>query len=126
MVHSTRKNQGRNTPSPFEPAVFVNVNLEAEQKAEVKAAKWDSGEFDTSMSVLMVDGYKLSIRYDKFNDCFAAWLLPVNTHKNKGLILAGRGSTPMRAVKQLVYIHYKVLDGDWTSEQPQSREVLDD
>lgn len=127
MVHSPRKNAGRNpAPNAFKPAEFVNISLEPKQRDELKASIWGVDEFESAFAALCVDGYSLKLRYDERNDCFSAWLLPRDGSKNSGWILSGRGSTAMRAVKQVCYIHFKLLEGDWTEGQARNNEPLDD
>lgn len=126
MVHSTRKNAGINVPVPFKPAQFVNVNLEDKQREELKAIQWTHEQFDSAFNALCNDGYSLKLRYDARNDCFSAWLLAPDGHKNSGRILSGRGSTPMKAVKQLVFIHFKILEGEWGVDQGQVGTPIDD
>lgn len=128
MPH-TNKN-GAKTPgqlSPgFKPSNFININLTGEQIAENKAWRLSIEEMDNLMHALCFDGFKFTMRFDKFNDCFACWLVPPDGHRWSGRILAGRGSTPTKALKQLLYVHYKALETDWDTVQDQVALVLDD
>lgn len=125
MVHSTRKPQNKPT-NGWIRADFVNINLEDRQRAELKALDWSIADFDTACSVLMNLGYKLSVRYDERNDSFAAWIIAPDGSANKGQILAGRGSTAFKAIKQVMYIHFKILDTDWGENQGQKAIEIDD
>lgn len=123
MPHTNSKPR----PAPiFSPSEFVNINLTPDQKAAIKAAAFDLVSFDASIERLLDGGYKLTVRFDDRNDCYASWLVAPATGQNKGKILAGRGSTPLKALKQLLYIHTVVLEGDWDTAQDQSATVLDD
>lgn len=126
MVHSTRKPKPVPGKAEFTPAQFVNVNLEPAQRDALKAADWGIDQFESAFAALCADGYSLKLRYDERNDCFSAWLLPAPHSKHDGMILSGRGSTPMKAIKQLCYIHFKVLEGDWGANQGVNREPIDD
>lgn len=123
MPHTNRKAVQNNG---FVPAQFVNTSLDDDVKAKIKEAPWDIEAFNNAMVKLMSDGYKLTVRYDAKNDCFAAWLVAPPNGSNKGYILAGRGSTPFKAVKQVSYIHFVVYDGDWSEGVVRSVEAVDD
>lgn len=125
MPHTNRKPPPPH-PSTFSQMTFVNLTLSADDVANIKAANWGEGEFDLALHRLCMDGYKMTLRYDERNDCFAAWLIAPDKSANKGLILAGRGSTPHKAVKQLCFIHYKLLEGDWTEGGDRPTNAIDD
>lgn len=112
----------------FEPAEFINVPLSAEQKAELRAWLPDFGEIDDALLKTCESGYKITLRFDDRNECFACWLSPVDPgNANTGLILSGRGSTPLKAVKQALYIHNRLFEGDWAGNYKDYREAeLDD
>lgn len=110
----------------FKPAEFVNINLEDSQRQELKAQNFDMKGFDDVLTVLFEGNYKLTIRFDAKNDCFAAWIVAPDAGPNKGCILAGRGSTPSKAVKQVLFIHFRLLDGKWVDSQRRSYEEIDD
>lgn len=106
---------------------FVNIELDKRQQQEVKAQPWSLDAFENAMLNAFEAGYKLSIRRDERNKCYAAWLIPPEQgHENSGYILAGRGSTPSKAVKQLIYIHDAVLEGVWGVDQGYDRSLIDD
>lgn len=116
---------GQTTPG-FKPAQFVNVNLTRDQLETLKATDWTIDKCDSLIHALLFDGFKLTLRYDQRNSCFAAWLVPPDGHKWAGSILSGRGSTPNKAIKQLMYIHHVVLESRWDTIQDQSALELDD
>lgn len=124
MPHTN--NKPRPSQPAFEPSEFVNINLTDDQKQTIKAAVWTVELQDDAFGRLLDGGYKCTIKFDDRNDCFAAWLIPPPKDKNKGLILSGRGSTPTKALKQLYYLHFVVLEGDWNTAQDQRATALDD
>jgi hypothetical protein len=124
VPHTNKKPS--NVPPPFKPAQFVNINLTPEQKALVKQSEWSIESLDNSLNDLLGSGYKVTLRYDERNDCFACWLIAPDYGDNKGWILPGRGSTPHKALKQACYIHYAVLEKIWGADQGQKGEVMDD
>lgn len=112
----------------FNEAKFVGYSLSKEQKAELKKTVLDEGGYDTMLLRLCEEGYKVTFREDTFNSCHAVWLVPANEENpNFGYILTGRGSTPLKALKQAAYIHYQVFDSDWGANYQSERgEELDD
>lgn len=111
----------------FAPTEFINFPLSAEQKREIKAWSPSFDDLDDLLLKLSEAGYRVSIRYDDRNEAFACWFNPTkDDHPNAGLTLSGRGSTPLKAVKQALYIH-NLFDGDWAGNYKQFKEDdLDD
>lgn len=72
--------------------------------------------------------HKLTIRWDDKNEAFACWIVPTTDgHANEGLLLSGRGSTPLKAVRQALYIHFYLFEGNWAEGYSQlKQEDLDD
>lgn len=123
MPHSNRPK----APVPgFKPATFVNIDLDDDVAQKLKSAPWGLTELDATLNKLLADRYKLTVRYDERNDCFAAWIVSPDAGANRGYILAGRGSTPSKAVKQVCYIHFVLLEGDWVEGGAMPRKPLDD
>lgn len=112
----------------FVPAKFVNYSLSAEQKKELKATELTLEYADDIMTKLTEANYKVTFSYDDFGECFAAHIVPKGgQHKNAGFILAGRGSTPLKALKQAAYMHWQIFDEDWSEfYSAKGREALDD
>lgn len=103
---------------------WVNYTLSADQKADLKSQTFD---FDNALLRLTEEGMKVTIAYDDFNECYSCYLIPKSPdHANAGCILSGRGSTPIKAVKQAAYIHWNIFDGDWSDARQSRREELDD
>src|SRR5690242_14257100 len=124
MPHTNKKPS--RVPPPFKPAEFVNIQLSKEQQAEIRANAWSLDAFDNALNNLLGAGYKVTFRYDERNDCFAAWLVAPNGSENEGYILAGRGSTPHKAIKQACYIHFAILEGVWGADMGREKNELDD
>jgi len=93
-------------------AKFIQFELDKERQAMCKVWCNTLEELDDCLSNLVSSGYQLSVREDKYNKCFAAWILPKDDkNPNTGLILPGRGSTACKAIKQALYKHYVLCDG---------------
>lgn len=101
---------------------FVNYSLSSEQKKFLKAQQID---YENELLRVIERDMKVTLSYDNFNECFACFLVPVGENPNKGLILSGRGSTPLKAFKQALYID-SLFEGVWAAARPPRREELDD
>lgn len=111
----------------FQASEFINYPLAAEQKREIKAWLPTFEDIDDALLKLTEGGYRITLRWDERSEAFACWVNPSGEdHPNNGLTLSGRGSTPLKAVKQALYIH-NLFDGDWASNYRQFKEEdLDD
>lgn len=123
MPHTNRRS---NVPPPFRPATFVNIQLSQDDKDRIKGQEFTQAQFDTACENVMLEGYKITVRYDERNDCYACWLIAPDKSPNKGCILAGRGSTASKAIKQCFYIHIVLLEKNWTEGNHVTSEVIDD
>jgi hypothetical protein len=121
-----QKNKAKPNAS-FSQSEFINYPLSAEQKKEIKAWQPTFEEIDDSMLKIAEQGYRLTLRWDERSEAFACWINPSGEdHPNTGLTLSGRGSTPLKAFKQALYIH-NLFDGDWAGNYKSFKEGdLDD
>jgi hypothetical protein len=93
---------------------FVQYELDNTLQAACKA--WElSGEEALDLAhKLCGQGYKFVLKQDIRNNCYACFMstdLPQHDHAN--MVLAGRGSTPFKALKQTLYKHFTCLEQDW-------------
>lgn len=122
------KPEAKPTQKRFNDVIFVNWSLSVEEKAECKNWLLGEGELDNACLLLIEAGYKTTISWDNYRECFTASIVPAKDAKiNQGYILTGKGSTPLKAIKQAAYIHFHIMDGDWSSySTAKSAEELDD
>jgi len=98
----------------FNDAQFVNYELDKTAQAACKA--WDLSESAALQCVMdLVDrGYSVTLKYDDYSDAYTAFLRPgIGAKENVGLILTGRGSSPYKALKQVLFKHYEVMAETW-------------
>ena len=126
MPHTNRKPPPAPARKPFEPAQFVNITLSPGQIAAIKASDWSMEHQDNGLNALLGQGYKITMRFEEKNDCFACWIIPPEKSENSGYILAGRGSTPTKCIKQALYIHFKMFEGIWGTEDLRKAATIDD
>jgi len=122
------KTNGKPATERFNDVVFISFPLDVEQKQAIKALQWQIEDYDTTLINLNDAGYKVSLNYDEYNDAYACFITPGKNHPtNSGFILTGRGSTPLKALKQAAYVHHVLFDGDWSAWRDTRRnDIIDD
>jgi hypothetical protein len=122
------KPESKPTKPRFNDVQFVNWSLSFEQKQDCKNFLVTEGDHDEALLTIIQAGYKVTVSYDNYRDCFTASIVPTQDAKsNQGFILTGKGSTPLKAARQVLYIHYRIMDEDWSAySTAKSVEELDD
>lgn len=120
--------KGKPTQPRFNDVQFVNWSLTDEEKAACKEWSVTMGDFDNALGKLIEEGYKVTVSYDNYRSCFTASIVPTKDAKmNVGYILTGKGSTPLKAIKQVLYIHFYIMGGEWAAySTAKNAEELDD
>ncbi len=116
------------TQTRFNDVKFVNWALTTEEKQDCKTFLTGEADYDDALHVIVQAGYKTTLSWDNFRQCFTASIVPTKDAKNnQGYILTGKGSTPLKAIRQALYIHYRIMDEDWASYSTSTNaEELDD
>lgn len=106
---------------------FVNFSLNDDQKAEIKNSQLTIEALDEMLTDLYQDGYKIFHSWDFKNKVFMAALTNNDiSHVNAGKFLNGRGSTPMKAVKQVLWAHHNLFPNHiWPLDQPTASDLDD-
>lgn len=106
---------------------FINYNLSKAEKASIKAWEFPQEVYEDLMVKLTQGNYKITTSYDAYSESYQAFLIPTKDNpQHQGFILAGRGSTPIKAFKQACWIHYKLLKEDWSLYQRPGTMEIDD
>jgi len=106
---------------------FINYELSVEQKTLLKKRDFPSDLIDSEIVRLNEAGYKVSFSSDTYSGGHAAFLVATQQdNENYGWVLSGRGSTPIKALKQLLYKHWELFEGSWPKSLDASREDFDD
>jgi hypothetical protein len=106
---------------------FINYNLSPEEKVAVKAWAFPMDVMDDLLVKLTESNFKVTISHDAYAHCYQCFLVPTPKHVDLfGYILAGRGSTPVKAFKQACWVHYKLLDENWSEYQRPGNQDIDD
>lgn len=111
----------------FNDVRFVQYELDEVQRKQCKA--WDLSGDDLWLESLSLldDGYTFSLKYDEYSQSYACFVQVRNQpdHVNAGFILAGRGSTPAKALKQALFKH-RAIDAAWAGYGERRSQVVDD
>jgi hypothetical protein len=94
-------------------STFVAAEPTKAHIAQLRQMYLTHEELDDALGNLVDDGYKFTIKYDTFNKATVVFLFPEDGSPNSGLILTGRGRTVSKALRQLCYKHYVMLETDW-------------
>lgn len=107
---------------------FVDFELTVQQKEDLKNMGLDTEWMDGAIVELVEAGYRISIKYDEYNSAYAAFMQQMDSRgENFGFILSGRGSTPLKAVRQVLYKWSVVPGGDLAQfQRGKRREEFDD
>lgn len=108
---------------------FLNVTLSDFDKQTIKASPFTADDFQSSLDRYTDSGFKLTFSRDTYNDCFQViGTVADREHGDFGILLAGRGSTCMKALKQWMYIVEQLIgESTWAENMlPPKRLDLDD
>jgi len=106
--------EGREKAKRFNDAKFVQYELDKESQAMCKAWDLTSDALVDMLNGLADSGYRITVKYDTYSSSYAASMQEVHdTGRNSGLILTGRGTTAVKALKQLFFKHFHIMDGVW-------------
>ncbi len=109
---ATKKQPPEKLPSRAQFA-FVRYELTAVELREVKEWRRGFDELDAVIIPLVDRAYKFVAKYDDFNNCYQCMMMTDNkVDNNYNLGLVGRGSSPLKALKQVLWKH-RSCDGVW-------------
>lgn len=98
----------------FNDAKFVNYELNVDEKRSCKQWLPSLEEYDDALLKFVDQGYRVSVKFDNYTEAYSAFGQSFDAGNiNAGLILTGRGSTPAKAIKQMLYKHFLVFDQEW-------------
>ena len=111
----TSGKQEKYTPPPF--IGFIDPRLTPHELEKQKEMQLTAEEGFDSLLKFIEEGFSVKFSFDDSNCCHQATATPKKTsHPYAGMYLVGRGSEPLKALKQLLYKHYHILNGIWSSD----------
>jgi hypothetical protein len=118
---------GTTTAVRFDSSRFVQYELDKAQQQACKNWQVSSSDLWQSLLGLLDDGYSATFKFDTFSSAYACFIQARQdtSHVNYGLVLAGRGSTPEKAIKQALFkIH--AIGPSWHEFAEHRQQVIDD
>lgn len=110
--YPTAKNQPN--VKRFNDATFIQYELDKNATAALKKSVVSGDDLFVTYQRLEEQGYAVSLKFDEYGQCSAAFLRQTaQDGPNWGYVLTGRGSTPLKALKQLFYKHFEVMGELW-------------
>lgn len=99
----------------FNDLKFVNYELNPEERADCKLWATEGQDLDLYTKASCEEGYRFSIKWDDRSKAFACFMSAYGDagKYNGGLMNTGRGSTPLKALRQVLYKHLVVFDKEW-------------
>lgn len=120
-----QKSKGRVEPAPFKG--FIEYDLTEDEKRTLKAQSFELVDANVCLTNLVQSEYRVSFGFDFYNNSFTCSISHKDPkHANAGWVLVGRGSEPLKALKQAAYKHYSVFDEVWHNARAMSKAELDD
>lgn len=121
-----RKAPPTKTPR-FNDVSFVNYTLPPAVAQTLKESPFSPEAGWKAIHDLNDTGYTVKFRYDEKYQNYTAFIQHSDpNHVNAGIILSGRGSSCMKALKQACFIHYEVTQAVWAGFiEPKAVEIDD-
>lgn len=122
------KKPSKPAPAASNPSFrgFLNIDLNETDKATIKRSEFTAELFDSFLEKKISDGLKFTFSYDDYSHCYqviGTW--NIKTHEDYGILVSGRGSTPIKAFKQWCYIVDTLIDGQSWSELLLRKETVE-
>lgn len=116
-THARKDGQrSSNRPTRAEWKGYCNPVVSTALKDAISRAVAGGFSVGVQLEECILEGYKFSITWDDYNDCFTAALYAQNEDSvNAGWCATFRGSTIDRATLGLLYWHAMVANRDWNS-----------
>lgn len=113
--------------SKFSDVKFINRELTRDEKEDLKAHEFSDSDAWLAMDKYCEE-YKFTLRYDERGACYSCFMQPTGVeHINTGLILTGRGSSLVKALKQTLYKHERLaFEQDWGTLDGTAHADIDD
>lgn len=111
----------------FVQSEFINVNLNDVENADKHNEIPDYGALFDMINEEIENGYKITAKWDERGNCVSVFMQPTSEeHENAGFILTGRGGTAASALRECIYCHRTVLQGNWQNARTRNSRPSDD
>lgn len=103
--------KGTGKAARFNDVKFINRELTTDEQKTLKAQPFEPQTGWDQIDAL-TESYRVTLKFDDYSGAYSASLTPLSEqNENWGYILTGRGSTALKALKQVLFKHH-VLCGD--------------
>lgn len=111
----TYKKQSTYVPPTF--IGFIDPYLSAHELEQQKQMVLSPEDAFDILLKFVEEGFSIKFAWDNNNNCHQATATPKSPdHPYAGMYLIGRGSEPIKALKQLIFKHYHILKGVWSAD----------
>jgi len=108
--------QKKSVPQNYSDITFINYDLTAEQKTEVKGWKPAFEQVFSLFEGMIADGFKVSFKFDTRNKCVQCSLTePFESAKKVTRCMVSRGPDLYSAIRVAVWKHTVLFEGDWAN-----------
>lgn len=96
---------------------YVNLSLTDAQKSGFEAWAATADVWGDEIPRVLDSGYTVSLAHDDYSDSMIAGLYCINaSDANAGWKLTAHGGEVETALVRLMYIHFVLLEGDWSQD----------
>lgn len=115
MAKQSRSKAKSNPPPAFRG--FLNIVLVDAERSHIKSLEFPDDMFIHRLEKLISNGYKVAFQDDDYNhSTMVICSHSDKEHEDYGILLSARGSTAVKALKQLIYmLEVRIADSSWTS-----------
>jgi len=123
-----RVRNAQNKAKGFTQSIFVQRELNADEKQMCKAWNFSVEDAVAALETLVEQDYKVTFRWDARSKAPTCWIIAPDDHPvNAGKILPGRGSEAWKAFKQAAFKAQVLFHGEaWPVSAAESQEEFDD
>lgn len=108
---------------------FVDYVLTGDEKAFLKEQGVDFERLDNALEGACDKGYTFKFSWDSYNKCYMCIVAVSDPESaNAGWFLTGRGSQPIKALRQALYICEQIgwQFAEYMEGKPRTRDFIDD
>lgn len=98
---------------------FIECELDSEERLACRLWIDTAEQLLEMLQQLADDKYTLKVSWEPKNECYAAYISGhwMQNKPDARWTLSGRGSTASNAIRQALYKHYAILQGDWSAHK---------
>lgn len=106
-------------PANNDAGGFINITLDEEEQAMANAWCETDEQLFEALTMLCNTPFTLKVAIEPQNNCYGAYIQghwKLNEFDKKWT-LTGRGSTPKKAIRRALYLHFEHLQQEWSDHK---------